>query len=174
MTVDSLAALLHPPESPRHDVTWPDVQSELGVSFSDDYRAVIDAYGGGAIGSYIEVLNPRTPSDFAAVTGVAKMAMDRDISAEIGGGPPLPSYPGSGERLLPVIHHADGQFLCAVIIDDQHDDSTYWFIDLKMKEYVPMAGPLSELLLGLFPDRDGWRQATVNWRIDDPVFTPRN
>jgi len=63
-----ICKLLAPPASPRGlDRTWNDVESEIGLSLPDDYKAFIDVYGSGQItgaAGWINVWNLRDSSLF--------------------------------------------------------------------------------------------------------------
>jgi SUKH superfamily protein len=56
--IDELLKIMPPPAQPRHNkVLWQDVYVETGLRFPQDYRWFIEAYGSGAIDSYLTVFD---------------------------------------------------------------------------------------------------------------------
>jgi len=58
--VERLAELI-PPATPRRPRDWADAERQLGTSLPDDYKELVETYGGGVFDETIWLLDPECP-----------------------------------------------------------------------------------------------------------------
>jgi len=74
--VVKLAAPVNPTEQPSHQ-DWQTVESELGLEFPADYKALVSALGSGRFGDGLALRNPRASSGYIRLSRDALLEFQR-------------------------------------------------------------------------------------------------
>jgi len=168
-----LAGPFTPLEKPTPD-DWRSLESELGLEFPPDYKALVSAFGAGNFGSGLELKNPRASAASMHIsrgTLLAHREMMDGLIEEFG----VPLYPDP--RGLVLIGSLDRQdFLLRPDDKGRRLEQLVWW-NLDTEEVSDLKTPISEFLYELHFGRVShewadelrqyvWRNGTV------PFFTP--
>ncbi|MGH9279073.1 MAG: SMI1/KNR4 family protein [Acidimicrobiales bacterium] len=147
--LDRLQAWVLPPDLPaRPDRSWREAEARLGVRFPPEYRALVEAYGSGMMGS-LRLADPRRDES------VEWMLRVRSELTARAGGVPVPASAGDDRFLLPVaVATNSGDIASLVVTDNEASDAEVWILNRRPGEWRQVAGSLPSLLDTVFSDTE--------------------
>lgn len=119
--VERLTALV-PPAGPRRFRDWPSAEQALGTPLPDDYKELVETYGGGVFDETVWLLDPACPDeDYELVAAAAERA---EVLANLWQTEPIPAeIQDTGARVIPWAYIEDsGAYLYWLVRPEQKPD----------------------------------------------------
>lgn len=135
MTIQALVAVCPPPDRPRGQVDWGQVENDLGTRLPSDYREIVEVYGSGTFNDFLYLFIPNAPYGAIELTKQPdrwrrSLGVLRDAGMEV-------PYPIEGDEALVSIGLTDdGDVLYLhpvgedpdrwpLVVHPRHDDEWY-------------------------------------------------
>ncbi len=173
--LDTLSLLVPPPDTPfRGEAGWPDLFAEFGTSLPAEYVALMDRYGGGMFGKWLQFATPLRAKRSLAAFANGITGAYRSVRDEFPEYCPLPVWPEPG-GFLPFASSIDGDSL-AWLVDGDPDRWPLVVVPRHRDQGPPLAAGLTELLLAWLRGHPAPAEFPALDPLDDPlefaVFEP--
>lgn len=86
MSLGDLRRIVAPPEATGERIDWPAVRERIGVDLPSDYRALVEAYGAGALDGFLWIYSPFADNPYVNVLDEAVRELGALRAIRAGGG----------------------------------------------------------------------------------------